>query len=124
MDESQLIQKALEANVGIIFGEYAWFFVVVVLLLLFKSTIESFVAGLIVFIGSDYNDDDVVYLDGKPARIIRSGIWSTTFYIYEIKTEEVEGKKQKVVVGGNKLVINNTKLKDMLLEKPLSRIEL
>ena len=93
-------------------------------MLLFKSTIESFVAGLIVFIGSDYNDDDVVYLDGKPARIIRSGIWSTTFYIYEIKTEEVEGKKQKVVVGGNKLVINNTKLKDMLLEKPLSRIEL
>ena len=64
MDESQLIQKALEANVGIIFGEYAWFFVVVVLLLLFKSTIVSFVAGLIVFIGCDYNDDVVVYLDG------------------------------------------------------------
>ena len=72
-----------------------------------------------VFLGSDYNDDDVVYLNGRPARIIRVGLWSTVFYIYNIKEKDGE----KVIVGGNKLLINNTRLKDLEIEKPLQTID-
>ena len=124
MDEQKILEKALDSHVGNLFGEYAWVMIIAFVALLFKSTIESTVAGLLVFIGNDYNDDDVVLLDGRPARIIRSGWWSTIFYIYDVEAIEEDGKEKKIVVGGKKVVIDNTKLKDMLIEKPLSKIEL
>lgn len=124
MDEQKILEKALDSHVGNLFGEYAWVMVIAFVALLFKSTIESTVAGFLVFIGNDYNDDDVVLLDGRPARIIRSGWWSTIFYIYDVEAIEEDGKEKKIVVGGKKVVIDNTKLKDMLIEKPLSKIEL
>jgi hypothetical protein len=124
LDEQKILEKALDSHVGNLFGEYAWVMVIAFVALLFKSTIESTVAGFLVFIGNDYNDDDVVLLDGRPARIIRSGWWSTIFYIYDVEAIEEDGKEKKIVVGGKKVVIDNTKLKDMLIEKPLSKIEL
>ena len=120
MNEEEIIQEALQSTAGSVFGEYAWVFLLGFLVLLFKTTIESSVAGLMVFLGSDYNDDDVVYLNGRPARIIRVGIWSTVFYIYNIKEKDGE----KVIVGGNKLLINNTRLKDLEIEKPLQTIDI
>jgi hypothetical protein len=74
MNEEKLIEAAVNSSAGNFFGEYSWVFVVGFLVLLFKSTIESSVAGLMVFLGSDYNDDDVVYLNDRPARIIRVGL--------------------------------------------------
>lgn len=121
MNEEKLIEAAVNSGAGNFFSEYSWIFVVGFLVLLFKSTIESSVAGLMVFLGGDYNDDDVVYLNDRPARIIRVGLWSTVFYVYHIKENE-EGKK--MVVGGNKLLVDNTKLKDMMIEKPLQTIDL
>ena len=66
--------------------------------------------------GNDYNEDDVVEVDGKPGRIVRCGIWSTTFFTYDVR----EG----IIVGGAKLVVQNDKLKDLKIEKPLPLLDL
>ena len=47
-------------------GNYSWIAIVGLVLLLFRKTIETAIAGLMLFIGNDYNEDDVVELDGKP----------------------------------------------------------
>ena len=90
-------------------------------ILFFKTTIESVLAGLVVFVGNDYNNDDIIVLDGRPGRIVRVSMWKTTFYLYTIK-KGTEGKK--FVSGGTKLVIENNKLKDLKIEKPLGNFDL
>ena len=106
----------MEDAVKTLIAEYSWLFIVGVVGLLFRTTIESFVSGLMIFMGNDYNEDDVVEVDGKPGRIVRCGIWSTTFFTYDI----VDG----IIVGGSKLVIQNSKLKDIKIEKPLPLLDL
>ena len=106
----------MEDAIKTLIAEYRWLFIVGVLTLLFRTTIESFVSGLMIFMGNDYNEDDVVEVDGKPGRIVRCGIWSTTFFTYDI----VDG----IIVGGSKLVIQNSKLKDIKIEKPLPLLDL
>ena len=86
------------------------------IMLLFRSTVENVVAGLMVFIGNDYDEDDVIELDGKPGRIVRVGIWKTVFFIYHV----VDGN----IVSGDKLVVQNDKLKDMKISKPLPELDL
>ena len=87
----------------------------------FKTTIESSIAGLLIFVGNDYNNDDIVLLDGRPGRIVRVSMWKTVFYLYTIK-KGADGKK--FVSGGTKLIVENNKLKDMKIEKPLSNFDL
>tara|TARA_B100001250_G_C19815706_1_gene798231 strand:+ start:3769 stop:4158 length:390 start_codon:yes stop_codon:yes gene_type:complete len=106
----------MEEAVKNLIAEYSWLFIMGVLGLFFRTTIESFVSGLMIFMGNDYNEDDVVEVDGKPGRIVRCGIWSTTFFTYDI----VDG----IIVGGSKLVIQNSKLKDIKIEKPLPLLDL
>jgi len=120
LEQEKVINEAINSSVGLFFGEYAWVTLLALIAILFKSTIESSVAGLMIFLGRDYDDDDVVYLNDKPARIIRVGIWSTVFYINDIETKNGES----YIAGGKKLVVSNVKLKDMMLEKPLQNIEL
>ena len=110
------METQVETMVSEMLGKYGWLFIVGVLTLLFRSTIEKFVAGIMIFMGNDYNEDDVVEVDGKPGRIVRCGIWSTTFFTYDI----VDG----VIVGGAKLVVQNDKLKDLKIEKPLPLLDL
>ena len=110
------MEQEIQNQVSLMIGKYGWLFVVGVLTLLFRSTIEKFVAGFTIFIGNDYNEDDVVEVDGKPGRIVRCGIWSTTFFTYDVR----EG----IIVGGAKLVIQNDKLKDIKIEKPLPLLDL
>ena len=97
-------------------NEYSWLFITGILLLLFNNTIQEAVDGIMLFLGNDYNEDDVVEVDGAPGRIIRVGIWKTVFFIYHV----VDGK----IVGGSKLVVQNSKLKDLKIEKPLPNLDL
>ena len=110
------MEEVIQNQVSLIIGKYGWLFLVGVLTLLFRSTIEKCVAGLMIFMGNDYNEDDVVEVDGRPGRIVRCGIWSTTFFLYDV----VDG----IIVGGSKLVIQNDKLKDLKIEKPLPLLDL
>ncbi len=97
-------------------GEYGWLLLSGIIALLFQSTIQEAVDGLMIFLGNDYNEDDVVEVDGSPGRIVRVGMWKTVFFIYHI----VNGK----IVGGSKLVVTNSKLKDLKIEKPLPNLDL
>ena len=110
------MEEQIQSQVSLLIGKYGWLFIVGVLTLLFRSTIEKLVAGMMVFMGNDYNEDDVVEVDGKPGRIVRCGIWSTTFFTYDVR----EG----IIVGGAKLVVQNDKLKDLKIEKPLPLLDL
>ena len=110
------MEEQIQNQVSLLIGKYGWLFIVGVLTLLFRSTIEKLVAGMMVFMGNDYNEDDVVEVDGKPGRIVRVGMWTTTFFTYDVR--------DGIIVGGAKLVVQNDKLKDLKIEKPLPLLDL
>ena len=109
----------MEEQISKLLGEYGWMFLAGSTLFLFKSTIESAVEGLKVFIGNGLNTDDVVIFDGRPARVIRVGLWKTTFFLYTIKKN---GKFH--IDSGNKVNIQNDQLKTHIIEKPLKKLDL
>ena len=115
MDESQLQEQAE----GIL-GYLMYFILSGVALLLLKSTMESMVESIKVFWGKDLNTDDVVILNGRPARVVRVGMWKTTFFAYDIGM----ANGQPYVKGGTKIQIQNDKLKDQIIEKPLPMLDL
>jgi len=110
-----LVEFGKHSGLSHLISEYAWIFYVAFALILFKSSIENGVAGLQVFFGSDYDEDDVVIVDGRPGRITRVGLTKTVFYLYTYR--------HGVLVGGTKLAVANTALKDMRIEKPLEKLE-
>ena len=110
------MEEQVQGMVSEMIGKYGWLFLIGVLTLLFRSTIEKFVAGFFIFMGNDYNEDYVVEVDGKPGRIVRCGIWSRTFFTYDVR--------DGIIVGGSKLVVQNDKLKDLKIEKPLPLLDL
>ena len=120
-EAAQQIENALQDNISVLLGEYGWMFLVALVVLFFNTTIESVLAGLLIFVGNDYNNDDIVILDGRPGRIVRVSMWKTVFYLYTIK-EDPDGKK--FVSGGTKLIVENEKLKDLKIEKPLDNFDI
>lgn len=101
-------------------GEYGWMIIAGFVFLLGKNTIESAIEGLKVMAGNDLNVDDTIILNGRPARITRISLWKTTMFVYEVGCSE--GKPY--IKGGNKIAIQNTKLKDHMIEKPLPMLDL
>jgi len=114
-------ENGIQTFVSHILGEYGWMFLAAVSILFFKTTIESLIAGLLVFVGNDYNNDDIIILDGRLGRIVRVSMWKTTFYLYCVK-KDPSGKN--FISGGTKLVVENDKLKDLKIEKPLDNFDL
>ena len=119
--QAQQIESAIQSNVSGLLGEYGWMFLAALAILFFKTTIETLIAGLLVFVGNDYNNDDIIILDGRPGRIVRVSMWKTTFYLYNVKTGS-DGKK--FVSGGTKMIVENDKLKDLKIEKPLDNVDI
>ena len=120
LTEAQQIQNAVQSDVSILLGEYGWLLLAALVVLFFKTTIETLIAGLVVFVGNDYNNDDIIILDGRPGRIVRVSMWKTTFYLYNVKTG-ADGKK--FVSGGTKMSVENDKLKDLKIEKPMESVD-
>ena len=114
MDEQ--LQKQAEGILGYI----VYFLLSGIVLILAKSTLESMVESIKIFWGKALNTDDVVVLNGRPARVVRVGMWKPTFFVYEVDT--VDGKPY--VKSGNKLQIQNDKLKEQIIEKPLPMLDL
>ena len=114
------MEEQLQQELEGLLGNYLWLFISGLLFLMFKSTIESLVEGIKVFLGKDLNTDDVVILDGRPARVVRVGMWKTIFFVYEVGT--VIG--EPYVKGGNKVAIQNDQLKVHIIEKPLPMLDL
>ena len=116
MESTGIQPQHLESMAKNLIGDYGWLFVAGLVILLFQSSIKKLAASLFVFVGGDYKTDDVVFVDGKPARIIRVGIVKTVFFIYDVH----EGK----IVGGSKLVVQNEWLGKLKIEKPLQQLDL
>ena len=114
------MEQELQKQVEGILGNYLWLFISGLLFLLFKSTLESLVEGIKVFLGKDLNTDDVVIIDGRPARVVRVGMWKTIFFVYEVGTANGE----PYIKGGNKVAIHNDQLKVHIIEKPLPMLDL
>ena len=101
-------------------GQYGWMAAVAFFFLIGRNTIESLIEAIKVFAGDDLNTDDVIYFDDRPARVVRVGLWKTILFIYEVGC--ADGKP--FIKGGNKVAIQNDKLKDHLIEKPLPMLDL
>ena len=101
-------------------GNYGWMFIVGFAVLLFRSAIESAVESFKVFWGDDLNTDDVIILDDRPARVVRVGIFKTIFFVYDVGC--ADGKPY--IKGGRKKAIQNDRLKEYEIEKPLPMLDL
>jgi len=85
-------------------GHYGWILITIVVGFLFKESILNALQGIMVFIGNDFNNDDIIYISGREARIVRVGFRKTVFYMSD---------------RGTKMVVPNEKLKVLTLEKTL-----
>ena len=85
-------------------GHYGWIAVTFALGFFFKESIMNIIQGMQIFMGNDFNNDDVIYISGREARIVRVGMTKTVFYMKD---------------RGTKMVVPNEKLKDLTLEKRL-----
>ena len=116
MEPSGIQPQHLENLAKNLIGDYGWLFIAGLVILLFQSSIKKLVASIFVFAGNDYKTDDVVFLDGKPGRIIRVGVIKTVFFIYDVHNGQI--------IGGSKLVIQNDDLGRLKIEKPLPQLDL
>ena len=112
--------KAIEALIG----QYGWMLFAAFVFLIARNTIESAISGLKVFLGKDLDTDDVIIIningESRPARVVRCGLWKTILFVYEVGC--ADGKPY--IKGGNKVAIQNDKLKDYVIEKPLPMLDL
>ena len=116
MESTGIQPEQIENIAKNLIGDYGWLFIAGLVILLFQSSIKKLVASIFVFTGNDYKTDDVIFLDGKPGRIIRVGFIKTVFFIYDVH----EG----TIIGGSKLVIQNDNLGKLKIEKPLPQLDL
>lgn len=94
----------MEEAISLLFAKYGWMAITMFLMFFFKGAIESLYYGIRFMLGSEYNIDDIVYVNEKKCRIIRMGIYRTTFYMID------EPKK---------FHITNNKLQNHIIEKEL-----
>lgn len=95
-----------------LFGKAVWLAFAYLGISIFKGLILNVYEGLMVFIGNDFNADDVVYLgaEERPARIVRMGIRKTVFYM-----KDSDGR------WNIKMAVPNESLKTMVIKKQLPK---
>ena len=93
-------QQAIEQ----LMGSYGWLFLFAFLGILFKDAIHKAAEGFLICIGKDFCNDDVLYISGRQARIVRVGFLKTIFYMTD---------------RGTKMIVPNDRLKLLVIEKKL-----
>ena len=101
MDDLQQIEQVAQKLIG----SYGWMAVGAFAMFFFKDVIQSMAEGISLMMGSDINPDDVLYISGRKARVVRVGLKKTIFYMRD---------------RGTKMIIPNTQLKQLTLEKKLT----
>ena len=75
MEDVQQLEQVAQRLIGsygwMAFGAFAMFF--------FKESIQSLVGVIQLMMGNDINPDDVVYISGRYARVVRVGLRKTIF---------------------------------------------
>jgi small-conductance mechanosensitive channel len=96
---------AIERIFTDLIGKYGWLFIGAFFTLLFKNLVSNILAGMMFMFGSDFDTDDVVFIDGeKKARIVRQTPTKTVFHIIE---------------SDRKLIVPNIDLYKLKIEKIL-----
>jgi len=93
-------QQAIEQ----LMGSYGWLVLLAFLGILFKDAIHKAAEGFLVCVGKDFCNDDVLYISGRQARIVRVGFLKTIFYMTD---------------RGTKMIVPNDRLKLLVIEKKL-----
>jgi len=104
-----------QSGLAQLISEYAWMSLILFALLFFKSTIENIVAGCFLNLGNEYNEDDIVILDGRVGRITRIGAIKVVFYLYSFR--------DGVITGGTKLALENKEISSRNIERPLPKLD-
>ena len=92
-----------EAAQGFI-GEHGWVFLVGIVAIVFNSLISSTAQGVMLWWSKQYQADDIIYIAGREARIVRIGMSETVIYYADTST---------------KVTIPNENIKGMGIEKKL-----
>ena len=100
----QLADPALQQAAEHLIGAYGWFLLIAFLGILFKDAIHKAAEGLLICVGKDFCNDDVLYISGRQARIVRVGFLKTIFYMTD---------------RGTKMIVPNDRLKLLVIEKKL-----
>ena len=123
--ETEAAEEALrtfgaQSGLAVLVEQYLWYFIVAFALLFLKDSVTNTVAGIAIFFGSDYNEHMVCYVHTngtrRPARITKTTLFSTSFYLYEVKDGQIK--------GGTLLVVPNSELKSLRIERPLDTLKL
>ena len=106
-------------------GNYGWLFVVGFLAVLFRSTIEGLTESFKIFAGNSINIGDCIYIwiEGKKyaGRVVRLGIFKISIIVYNIE----HGKDgEPYISGGEDSEIQNSKLKDFVMTRPMEKIDI
>jgi len=104
--EQQLVAPETVKVIEHMMGKYGWFALFAFLALLGKDAIHKAAEGFMVFIGSDFANDDILYISGRQARIVRVGFLKTIFYMSD---------------RGTKMIVPNDRLKLLVVEKQLPK---
>ena len=99
-----LDQATIERFAAGAIGHYGWLLLAAFVALLFKDVLFNFAQGVIVYWGSDFENDEILYISGRQARVIRLGLTSTTFFMADRET---------------KMIVPNEQLKQLTVEKKL-----
>ncbi len=100
----QIADPALQQAAEHLIGEYGWLLLIAFLGILFKDAIHKAAEGLLICVGKDFCNDDVLYISGRQARIVRVGFLKTIFYMTD---------------RGTKMIVPNDRLKLLVIEKKL-----
>jgi len=99
-------QTQLEQIIQTLLGKYGWMFILAFFTLVFKDFVHKLFKGISVFIGNDINNDDIIYISGRQARVVRVTPRKTIFYMTD---------------RGTKMMVPNDKLENLVIEKELPR---
>lgn len=116
--EEALRSFGAQSGLSHLVEQYIWYFVVGFALLFLKDSVTNALAGIAMFVGSDYDENMVCYIQTngsrRPARITKTTLFSTSFYLYEIKDGRIH--------GGTLLTVPNSELKSLRIERPLDML--
>ena len=102
--DQQVINPEIQQAAEQLIGSYGWLVLLAFLGILFKDAIHKAAEGLLVCVGKDFCNDDVLYISGRQARIVRVGFLKTIFYMTD---------------RGTKMIVPNDRLKLLVIEKKL-----
>ena len=104
--KGEIDKEKVEGFLEGLIGEYGWLLLIAIVTIMARDMIMNFAQGILVFMGNNFNNDDIIYISGRQARIVRVGIRNTVFYMTDRRT---------------KMLVPNEQLKLLTIEKRLPK---